>query len=457
VNYYLAIRGEQSGPFALDDVLAMWNQGAIPPDSFYYHEGLSDWQSIQTLIANQSPPVAAASSPQARPRARQKIVLAAGIALLVLAGIMVLLRQQGRSSLPVESIVTTDSVTQTKTIPAVQTPAPRLTRFSDDALEFLRGTSGAYQLDGVKTVPPRPDTNFLARLAKSSDRDIHIAATTMLQINALASITAEGHRQIQDALVGKAVQLEWSSVLWALNGDQPTIETTSAEVQQVLGPLKNAQNELQAIHIVRNSMVTNLAGRIAQLADRTDPKLSAARPLSEPSLCTNSADLGFLVLTNHTGRTQHHCLVITRVVHDPAKRAKDNQTERGLHFGLPFLGVDPEMVEQAHEAWELQKRNEGIGTATIVYVPEIAPGQVLRVLAAEPWRLSLAAEIHCAFWSNESAGEHLLGGLSALQAQIDKQKQNTATLTRQQQIDATRAQRGMLTNRAPNAPVRPRR
>jgi hypothetical protein len=63
---YLFINNQQQGPYAIDQIRAMWSSGSITADSLYWHEGMSDWGSVQTLLSQQQAPSAPPPVPAQR-------------------------------------------------------------------------------------------------------------------------------------------------------------------------------------------------------------------------------------------------------------------------------------------------------------------------------------------------------------------------------------------------------
>ena len=51
-SIYLYINDSQTGPFEYDQILSMWNSGQITSDYIYWHEGMTEWQPIKTLLSN---------------------------------------------------------------------------------------------------------------------------------------------------------------------------------------------------------------------------------------------------------------------------------------------------------------------------------------------------------------------------------------------------------------------
>jgi hypothetical protein len=67
MQIYLARNNEQAGPYTLEQVNRMLASGQVVLTDLVWHEGMSDWQSIQSLTAGQlyyTPQVISRSSPQ---------------------------------------------------------------------------------------------------------------------------------------------------------------------------------------------------------------------------------------------------------------------------------------------------------------------------------------------------------------------------------------------------------
>ena len=63
---YLFINNQQQGPYAIDQIRAMWSSGLITADTLYWQEGMSDWGSIQILLSHQQTASAPATLPAPR-------------------------------------------------------------------------------------------------------------------------------------------------------------------------------------------------------------------------------------------------------------------------------------------------------------------------------------------------------------------------------------------------------
>src|SRR5262249_49107586 len=50
-KYFLGINGEQVGPLSESDVISKIRQGQVPSDALMWFEGLSEWQSVQSIPA----------------------------------------------------------------------------------------------------------------------------------------------------------------------------------------------------------------------------------------------------------------------------------------------------------------------------------------------------------------------------------------------------------------------
>lgn len=47
--YYLYLNEQQSGPFAIEQLRAMWEQGTINSSTLYWFEGAADWQELSAI------------------------------------------------------------------------------------------------------------------------------------------------------------------------------------------------------------------------------------------------------------------------------------------------------------------------------------------------------------------------------------------------------------------------
>src|ERR1035437_10295366 len=63
--YNLSVDGNESGPYTLTQLQAMWASGTINAAAFWWTEGLGDWQPLSTLEVRLGPP---ATSPALPPR-----------------------------------------------------------------------------------------------------------------------------------------------------------------------------------------------------------------------------------------------------------------------------------------------------------------------------------------------------------------------------------------------------
>ena len=56
MHYFIFNNGEKSGPFTLEQLLAVANKGEMAPDLQYWHEGMDDWKPIAPFLAAKLPP-----------------------------------------------------------------------------------------------------------------------------------------------------------------------------------------------------------------------------------------------------------------------------------------------------------------------------------------------------------------------------------------------------------------
>jgi hypothetical protein len=50
LHIYLFISNQQQGPYAIDQIQAMWSSGSITADALFWHQGMSEWEPIQELL-----------------------------------------------------------------------------------------------------------------------------------------------------------------------------------------------------------------------------------------------------------------------------------------------------------------------------------------------------------------------------------------------------------------------
>lgn len=72
MDYYLHQNGEQSGPFTEDQIRSMLECGAVDPTDIIWHEGLSEWQPIETVLSLPIDPQAV--PPATTPKAPQTVL-----------------------------------------------------------------------------------------------------------------------------------------------------------------------------------------------------------------------------------------------------------------------------------------------------------------------------------------------------------------------------------------------
>ena len=58
-NYFIAKNGQQTGPFAEAEVLQQMAAGAVGPQDLCWHEGMTNWAPISSVIGGVPPPPAA--------------------------------------------------------------------------------------------------------------------------------------------------------------------------------------------------------------------------------------------------------------------------------------------------------------------------------------------------------------------------------------------------------------
>ena len=54
LHYFVSSAGNESGPFVLAQIRAMWSSGAITADSYYWQDGMAEWRPIAELFNRQA-------------------------------------------------------------------------------------------------------------------------------------------------------------------------------------------------------------------------------------------------------------------------------------------------------------------------------------------------------------------------------------------------------------------
>ena len=65
-DYYLLIDGEQVGPYTGEQLREMLGEGGITTESLAWHDGLTDWVQVGTLVGPPVAPHPMAPKPQVR-------------------------------------------------------------------------------------------------------------------------------------------------------------------------------------------------------------------------------------------------------------------------------------------------------------------------------------------------------------------------------------------------------
>jgi hypothetical protein len=52
LDIYVYMQGQRRGPYEKPQLEEMWKAGRIPADTLYWHEGMSKWDVISDLFAN---------------------------------------------------------------------------------------------------------------------------------------------------------------------------------------------------------------------------------------------------------------------------------------------------------------------------------------------------------------------------------------------------------------------
>ncbi|HUB67159.1 MAG TPA: DUF4339 domain-containing protein [Candidatus Methylacidiphilales bacterium] len=50
LDYLIHEKGEQQGPYSLEQVQEMWNSGSLGPEAYYWTEGMAEWASLAKLV-----------------------------------------------------------------------------------------------------------------------------------------------------------------------------------------------------------------------------------------------------------------------------------------------------------------------------------------------------------------------------------------------------------------------
>lgn len=287
-------------------------------------------------------------------------------------------------------------------------------RFSPEAVTLLEQISQAYDLNGRRMPAGQVDDAVLARLAKSNDPQIREVARMMPELKLLHALNRQQGREVVAAFGEQVRRLPASMAVRVIEAlaspdeEKDDLRSAAKTLEAFLGsePQK-AVNKAWAIACLGNGLGIYLKGHLRELAARGGPADAAHAKAIAVTLGTGSGRLGTVTVTNQSGRTLHHCLLITRLEADRERlRALAAQEDAFGKFLLPSLGLSKETVAgsrlAAHLRYMFNEQDKGV----VVYVPEIPAGGTVTTTLAAPGYYRVAKGADVSVWCDEGAVEH---------------------------------------------------
>lgn len=131
MDYYLLKGdGDQTGPYSLDQLRAMWASGQVTLDMAYWHEGMTEWQTMRALEAALRP---VKSHSKGKKMAWMLVVLLGIVSLFLLVAATVTFRSYSKSTLATAAAPLMASASASSTSPTIHL---------EDNREKLSGSTG---------------------------------------------------------------------------------------------------------------------------------------------------------------------------------------------------------------------------------------------------------------------------------------------------------------------------
>jgi hypothetical protein len=303
-------------------------------------------------------------------------------------------------------------------LPAADPARSGRQRFSADAVALFAELTQGYDLDGRRFPGGKLDPAVLARLTRSSEKEVAAVATQAPYLKLLHELNRAQNRRVLEVFGDQAKA--WPGIMAghvikavvSSDTDTKDIRWAAKLLEDLMGTdndrtgresPQQAVNRAWSVACLGNGLGISMRSTMRSLAARGGSGSIAGKDAVAVTLETGRA-LGAITLTNRSGRALHHCLIFTRLESDRERiEAAARQEDLFGAFVLPAMGLSPKLVAGSREAARLRHHFNKQDKGVMVWVPEVPAGGKVTTLLAQPGYYSVSKSASMSIWCDELA------------------------------------------------------
>jgi hypothetical protein len=288
---------------------------------------------------------------------------------------------------------------QTKNPPEKPAPSGKA-RFSPEAIELFTGTSSGYELNGKQTAVAL-DAAAMLKAAQSKDpkvQELGHLACRLLYLHSLVRketpdpeiaklVKADGFEFVKEELDkfvnGRKTNFTPEEIKNLVNGVKAISAAVTGDGKQLENVLftepQKEQNRLKLLGVIGQSQGLAYKEKLRGMVGEPTRPLPAIKDPIKVKL-ESKDKVAYMVATNETKATLHHCLLFTRAINDPAKvDVRLNGEMRKYALGAAFFQASKDALAAASTSVLLNMVLLSMDRGSIVYIPEIPAGATVRI------------------------------------------------------------------------------
>ncbi|HEV7404510.1 MAG TPA: hypothetical protein VGO11_16330 [Chthoniobacteraceae bacterium] len=310
----------------------------------------------------------------------------------------------------------------------------------EEATRFFQATSGEYRLRNAP-FPETPSAETWERTARGTDPALAALGQAWQELGRQC-----GQRQEKSALVRQAEaatqqRMQWNFLSY-LFLEENTLGNASRFLDRSLGndgrlgsDLQATLNDLWNCELQIQTGFTEYRGKVRDYA-RSHAGATAAQPgaLAVRMTLQGLSQAG-LAVTNRTGTTLNHCLLVSRELPDKGRIFRDAAGNELLAGVLnPLAGVPEERTQAGNRGGELQARIAACEHGSVAYVPVLLAGETVEIPLCAPSFLAGGPRVDVALWSDELQSESApAANFAEMQAAFERMRDQWIKQQQQQQ------------------------
>ncbi|MCP5542412.1 MAG: hypothetical protein H7A49_00755 [Akkermansiaceae bacterium] len=291
-------------------------------------------------------------------------------------------------------------------------------RFRPEASDLLTAISAPYWINGDAVRAPGGNQAFLERSMTSADPKVASVARKFdeLAANWRAQETQiqENNRDLNTAAAAMPAQIGAMGLLGVF-GDGPDLAGMAAGLEQSTGgaDMQRNLNKVGEQKIARLRLGSELRSLAADLA-RANP---AKQTVSKPPVMADLEDPGFLHVTNDSGRTLHHCLLIVRTTMRKVDAPVGEQLT--AQMANQIVGYSPEFSQESSRTLSLRAELASAERGFLIHIPMIRDKETAQLPFCDPALIPSATEVRLSIWTDDFEFENaVVPGLDSLKERV---------------------------------------